>query len=47
MTVSGNESSVLIGGLSPFTNYSLFVQAETVALGDRSDVLVVSTDEDG
>ena len=35
-----------ITGLSKYTSYTVYVQAETVALGDRSETVTVFTDED-
>lgn len=46
VSVDGDVTSVDISGLSEYTNYSVYVQAETVALGDRSETVTVFTDED-
>ena len=45
--VSSVQQTVSISGLSPYTVYNCTVQAETVGLGPASDVVVVSTPQDG
>ena len=39
-------TNVSVTGLSKYTSYTVYVQAETVALGDRSETVTVFTDED-
>ena len=46
-TVSTSNTSITIGGLSAFTNYSVFVVAVTVAPGPASTTVTVTTSEAG
>ena len=39
--------STVLTGLSIYTNYTIFVRAKTVTLGDNSISVMVSTNEDG
>ena len=41
------DRSRTIGGLEPFTNYSVIVQAVTMEPGSESEVAVVRTSESG
>ena len=45
--VSTSNTSITIGGLSAFTNYSVFVVAVTVAPGPASTTVTVTTSEAG
>ena len=45
--VPGNQLSLNITGLTPFTNYTVYVVAKTVAVGERSPDITVITLEDG
>ncbi len=45
--VNVTSTSRLLSGLDIFTNYTIFVEAVTVAIGDRSEEVTVRTDEDG
>ena len=47
MNTTDNSTSVLIGSLQPFTNYSVNVVAVTIAEGPSSDIIVVLTNETG
>lgn len=44
--VDGQTTMIEIMGLSTFTTYSVSVQAETVEIGDPSNTVNVTTDED-
>ena len=45
-TVIGDATMAELTGLMIFTNYSVSVQAETTELGDPSETITVTTDED-
>ena len=47
MEVGGGVLTLDITGLTPFTNYTVYVAAETVAVGDQSPGRTVLTLEDG
>ena len=40
-------NSTLLTGLSIYTTYTIIVKARTVTLGNRSAIVIVSTNEDG
>ena len=42
-----DQLSLNITDLTPFTNYTVYVKAETVAVGERSPDITVLTLEDG
>ena len=42
-----DQLSLDITGLTPFTNYTVYVEAVTVAVGERSPDITVLTLEDG
>lgn len=46
-TTLGSETELVIPGLTPFTNYTVFVEGVTVDVGDRSVEVTVVTLEDG
>jgi len=45
--VNSSDVTVLVSGLDPFTNYTFYVLAVTVALSKPSDDVIVLTDEAG
>ena len=45
--VPRDQLSLDIPSLTPFTNYTVYVEAETVAVGEKSDDATVVTLEDG
>ena len=47
VNTTDNSTSVLIGSLRPFTEYSARVVAVTIAEGPPSDIAVVTTNETG
>ena len=47
VSVTATETSVVIGMLEIFTSYEVQVFAVTISEGESSDVVVVTTDEDG
>ena len=47
MEVSDDMLTLLISGLTPFTDYTVFVTAETVAEGEKSPHRTIVTLEDG
>lgn len=42
-----NSTSLLVGSLTPFTKYNVYVVAVTVERGPSSDVVMVRTNESG
>ena len=42
-----NSTSLLVGSLTPFTKYSVYVAAVTIERGPSSDVVMVRTNESG
>ena len=46
MIIMGDATMADVTGLMIFTNYSISVVAETVELGDPSETVTVTTDED-
>ena len=46
-SVPSGQLSLDIPGLTPFTSYTVYVEAVTVATGDKSDDITVVTLEDG
>ena len=44
---SNDTTTAVLSGLDIFTNYTIFVEAVTVATGDMSERVTVMTDEDG
>ena len=46
MIVMGDATMAEVTGLMIFTNYSISIVAETVDLGDPSETVTVTTDED-
>jgi len=47
MEVNSSDVTVLVSGLDPFTNYTFYVLAVTVAPSEPSDSVTVRTDEGG
>ena len=47
MKVNSTNVTVLISGLDPFTNYTFYVLAVTIAPSEPSDSVTVLTDEAG
>ena len=47
VTTGGDATELEITGLTPFTNYTLYVEGVTVEIGDKSDDVMVMTLEDG
>ena len=47
LSTVGNETELAIPSLTPFTNYTVFVEGVTVDVGDRSVQVTVVTLEDG
>ena len=47
MEVNSSDVTVLVSGLDPFTNYTFYVLAITVAPSEPSDSVTVRTDEGG
>ena len=47
MEVNSSDVTVLVSGLDPFTNYTFYVLALTVAPSEASDGVTVLTDEAG
>ena len=47
MEVNSSDVTVLVSGLDPFTNYTFYVLAVTVAPSEPSDNVTVVTDEAG
>ena len=47
LNTSSPDTDAQLSDLEIFTPYTVFVQAFTVALGERSDLATVVTDEDG
>ena len=45
MEVNSSDVTVLVSGLDPFTNYTFYVLAITVATSEASDRITVLTDE--
>ena len=45
--MNSSDVTVLVSGLDPFTNYTFYVLAVTVAPSDVSDGISVLTDEAG
>jgi len=46
-TISANDNSYNITGLTPYTEYSISIAAMTVASGPFSDEVMIRTQEDG
>ena len=47
VTTGGDVTVLNITGLTPFTNYTVYVEGVTVEIGDKSDNVIVMTLEDG
>ena len=47
MSETTTETELNIIGLTPYTDYSVYVEAVTVEVGDQSDTVTVVTLEDG
>lgn len=47
LNVSTVPTTALLTDLDIFTNYTIFVQAFTIVLGERSNLVTVQTNEDG
>ena len=47
MEVNSSDGTELVSGLHPFTNYTFYVLADTVAPSEPSDNVTVVTDEAG
>ena len=47
LSTVGDETELVIPGLTPFTNYTVFVEGVTVDVGDKSVEVTVVTSEDG
>ena len=47
VTAPGDVLALEFSGLEIFTSYSLFIQALTVELGETSNIVNITTDEDG
>ena len=47
MEVNSSDLTVLVSGLDPFTNYTFYVSAITVALSEASDRVTIVTYESG
>ena len=46
-TTDGDTTELNITGLTPFTNYTVYVEGVTVETGDMSESVTVVTLEDG
>lgn len=47
INTSGADTELTITGLTPFTNYTVFVEGVTVDVGDKSLEVTVVTLQDG
>lgn len=47
LTTDGNNTELVISNLTPFTNYTVFVEGSTVDIGDKSVEEMVVTLQDG
>jgi len=45
--VNTTSTNIELSGLNFYTNYTIFVQAFTIAFGPTSDAITILTDEDG